>query len=152
MIWNSILEVSAAAKVDPRLILAVVMQESSGNVYVGCTNNNVQNCGLMQAYTGSVSFDPSNPQGSITQMIIDGTQGTALGGGLVQWYNYDNVGADTGGNPYNVLRGYNSGSINFNDLDDPQGATASYVSDVANRLQGWNGNDAHGYRAACGWS
>jgi hypothetical protein len=34
-----------------------------------------------------------------------------------------------------VLRGYNSGSINFNDLNDPQGATASYVSDVANRLQ-----------------
>jgi hypothetical protein len=32
-------------------------------------------------------------------------------------------------------RGYNSGSINFNDLNDPQGAIASYVSDVANRLQ-----------------
>ncbi|RHZ59231.1 hypothetical protein CDV55_106081 [Aspergillus turcosus] len=150
-IWNAIVEVSAAAKVDPRLILAVVMQESSGNVYVGCTNNGVQNCGLMQAYAGSVSFDPNDPQGSITQMIIDGTQGTAQGGGLVQWFNNDNVGANTGGNPYNVLRGYNSGSINFNDLDDPQGATASYVSDVANRLQGWNGNDGHGYRAACGW-
>jgi hypothetical protein len=104
-------------------------------VYVGCTNNGVQNCGLMQAYAGSVSFDPNNPQGSITQMIIDGTQGTAQGGGLVQWFNNENVGANTGGNPYNVLRGYNSGSINFNDLNDPQGATASYVSDVANRLQ-----------------
>jgi glucan 1,3-beta-glucosidase len=109
--------------------------QSSGNVYVPCTNNGVQNCGLMQAYAGSVSFDPNNPQGSITQMIIDGTQGTAQGGGLVQWFNNDNVGANTGGNPYNVLRGYNSGSINFGDLDDPQGATASYVSDVANRLQ-----------------
>lgn len=89
----------------------------------------------MQAYAGSVSFNPNDPQGSITQMIIDGTQGTAQGGGLVQWFNNENVGANTGGNPYNVLRGYNSGSINFNDLDDPQGATASYVSDVANRLQ-----------------
>jgi glucan 1,3-beta-glucosidase len=89
----------------------------------------------MQAYAGSVSFNPNDPQGSITQMIIDGTQGTAQGGGLVQWFNNINVGANTGGNPYNVLRGYNSGSINFNDLDDPQGATASYVSDVANRLQ-----------------
>ncbi|KAH3147357.1 hypothetical protein KXW18_005344 [Aspergillus fumigatus] len=124
-IWNAIVEVSAAAKVDPRLILAVVMQESSGNVYVGCTNNGVQNCGLMQAYAGSVSFNPNDPQGSITQMIIDGTQGTAQGGGLVQWFNNENVGANTGGNPYNVLRGYNSGSINFNDLDDSQGATAS---------------------------
>ncbi|KAL4866510.1 hypothetical protein BDV12DRAFT_210436 [Aspergillus spectabilis] len=151
-IWDAIVSVSAAAKVDPRLVLAVVMQESSGNVYVGCTNNGVQNCGLMQAYIGSVSFDPSDPDGSIRQMIVDGTQGTAAGGGLVQWFNNDNVGADTGGNPYNVLRGYNSGSINFNDLDDPQDATASYVSDVANRLQGWNGNDGRGYRAACGWS
>ncbi|KKK12676.1 putative exo-beta-1,3-glucanase [Aspergillus rambellii] len=134
-IWNAIVEVSAAAKVDARLVLAVVMQESSGNVYVGCTNNGVQNCGLMQAYIGSVSFDANDPQGSITQMIIDGTQGTSQGGGLVQWFNNDNVGADTAGNPYNVLRGYNSGSINFNDLDDPQDATGSYVSDIANRLQ-----------------
>ncbi|RAL17631.1 putative exo-beta-1,3-glucanase [Aspergillus homomorphus CBS 101889] len=134
-IWNAIVAVSADAKVDPRLILAVVMQESSGNVYVGCTNNGVQNCGLMQAYSGSVSFDANDPEGSIHQMIVDGTQGTAAGGGLVQWFNNDNVGVDAGGNPYNVLRGYNSGSINFNDLDDPQDATASYVSDIANRLQ-----------------
>ncbi|KAL3471491.1 pectate lyase superfamily protein-domain-containing protein [Aspergillus californicus] len=151
-IWNAIVAVSADAKVDPRLVLAVVMQESSGNVYVGCTNNGVENCGLMQAFTGSVSFDENDPEGSITQMIVDGTQGTAAGGGLVQWFNNDNVGVDTGGNPYNVLRGYNSGSINFNDLDDPQDATGSYVSDVANRLHGWNGNDGNGYRAACGWS
>ncbi|RAH82446.1 putative exo-beta-1,3-glucanase [Aspergillus japonicus CBS 114.51] len=134
-IWNAIVQVSADAKVDPRLVLAVVMQESSGNVYVGCTNNGVENCGLMQAYAGSTSFDASDPQGSITQMIVDGTQGTSAGGGLVQWFNNDNVGANTGGNPYNVLRGYNSGSINFNDLDDPQDATGSYVSDIANRLQ-----------------
>ncbi|KAL3484993.1 pectate lyase superfamily protein-domain-containing protein [Aspergillus germanicus] len=151
-IWDAIVAVSADARVDPRLILAVVMQESSGNVYVGCTNNGVQNCGLMQAYAGSVSFDANDPVGSIHQMIVDGTQGTAAGGGLVQWFNNDNVGVDAGGNPYNVLRGYNSGSINFNDLDDPQDATGSYVSDIANRLQGWNGNDGHGYRAACGWS
>jgi glucan 1,3-beta-glucosidase len=53
----------------------------------------------MQAYAGSTSFDPSNPQGSITQMIIEGTQGTAQGGGLVQWFDNINVGANTGGNP-----------------------------------------------------
>lgn len=68
-------------------------------------------------------------------MVIDGTQGTSQGGGLVQWFNDQNVGANTGGNPYEVARGYNSGSINYNDLSDPQGATASYVSDIANRLQ-----------------
>jgi hypothetical protein len=32
-IWNAIVEVSAAAKVDPRLILAVVMQEVWHNLY-----------------------------------------------------------------------------------------------------------------------
>jgi glucan 1,3-beta-glucosidase len=89
----------------------------------------------MQAFAGSVSFDANNPQGSITQMVIDGTQGTSQGGGLVQWFNDQNVGANAGGNPYEVARGYNSGSINFNDLSDPQGATKSYVSDIANRLQ-----------------
>jgi glucan 1,3-beta-glucosidase len=89
----------------------------------------------MQAYKGSVSFNPNDPQGSITQMVKDGTQGTAYGGGLVQWFNNQGVGANSNGNPYNVLRGYNSGSIDFNNLDDPMGATASYVSDIANRLQ-----------------
>jgi glucan 1,3-beta-glucosidase len=69
-------------------------------------------------------------------MIIDGTQGTSFGPGLVQWFNNDpEVNGNTGGNPYNVVRGYNSGSIDFNDLSDPQGATDSYVSDIANRLQ-----------------
>jgi glucan 1,3-beta-glucosidase len=32
-------------------------------------------------------------------MIIEGTQGTAQGGGLVQWFDNINVGANTGGNP-----------------------------------------------------
>lgn len=104
-------------------------------MYVGCTNNGIENCGLMQAYEGSQSFDPSDPQGSILNMIIQGTQGTSAGGGLVQWFNNDNTGWNTDGNPYEVVRGYNSGSINYNDLSDPQGATASYVSDIANRVQ-----------------
>ncbi|RFU32374.1 Beta-glucosidase/Glucan 1,3-beta-glucosidase/Glucan endo-1,3-beta-D-glucosidase, partial [Scytalidium lignicola] len=137
-IYNAIVEISQNSKVDARLILAIIMQESTGDVYVGCTNNGVENCGLMQAYAGSVSFDPNNAQGSITQMVKDGTQGTSQGGGLVQWFNDQNVGASTNGNPYEVARGYNSGSINYNDLSDAQGATASYVSDIANRVQGWN--------------
>ena len=111
-------------------------EQSTGNVYVGCTNNEVENCGLMQAYAGSVSFDPSNAQSSITQMVVDGTQGTSQGPGLVQWLNdRDYVGYNTGGNPYESARGYNSGSIDFNDLSDGLGATPAYVSDIANRLQ-----------------
>jgi hypothetical protein len=38
---------------------------------------------------------------------------------------------------YPALREYNSGSVNPNDLSDAQNATASYVSDIANRLTGW---------------
>ena len=104
----------------------------------------------MQASAGSVSFDSSDPQGSITQMVVDGTQGTSGGPGLVQWFNdQDYVNDNAGGNPYNVARGYNSGSVDFSDLDNGLGSTNSYVSDIANRLQGWNGNDGEGYRAAC---
>jgi hypothetical protein len=43
---------------------------------------------------------------------------------------------DTADNIYRALRLYNSGSVNNNNLSDPMGATASYVSDIANRLQG----------------
>lgn len=37
----------------------------------------------MQSHDGS-SYDANNSQGSITQMVIDGTQGTSSGDGLVQ--------------------------------------------------------------------
>ncbi|KAG0652805.1 hypothetical protein D0Z07_0645 [Hyphodiscus hymeniophilus] len=151
-LYNSIVQVSADSGVDARYILAIIMQESTGNLYVGCTNNGVENCGIMQAYAGSVSFNPNNAQASITQMVVDGTQGTSQGPGLVQWFNdVDGVSGKTGGNPYSVARGYNSGTIDFSNLSDAEGATASYVSDIANRLQGWNGNDGEGYRAACGF-
>ena len=111
-----------------------------------CTNNGVENCGLMQAFAGSVSYDPDNMKESILQMVRDGTQGTSLGPGYVQWIDQDDdtrFAGDTEGNVYQAARGYNSGSINFSELSDPRGATDSYVSDLANRLQGWNG-------ASCG--
>ncbi|CAZ84509.1 unnamed protein product [Tuber melanosporum] len=145
-IYDAIVQVSQEAKVDARLILAVIMQESSGNVRVPCTNNGIENCGLMQAFTGSVSYDPNNMVASILQMVRDGTQGTAQGPGYVQWISQNiqtEYAGDTEGNVYQAARGYNSGQINFADLSDPKGATGSYVSDLANRLQGWNG-------ASCG--
>jgi hypothetical protein len=45
---------------------------------------------------------------------------------------------DTADNIYRALRLYNSGSVNNDNLSDPMGPnmTASYVSDIANRLQG----------------
>lgn len=51
--------------------------------------------------------------------------------------NLEQVGnADTAEAIYQALRIYNSGSLNPNDLSDGRGATPSYVSDIANRLQG----------------
>lgn len=86
----------------------------------------------MQSHEGH-PFDPDFPRESIYQMVQDGTQGTdaAAGWGLVQNLN-------TYGDPYTAARGYNSGQIaEDGNLSDGAGATACYVSDVANRLTGW---------------
>lgn len=80
-------------------------------------------------------------------MIVDGTQGTAAGPGLVQLFNQQ--GQPTKGNLWNVLRAYNSGCVNYGNLSDGTSATASYVSDVANRLLGWNGYGNGG--SGCGF-
>lgn len=69
-------------------------------------------------------------QNEITSMIIGGTQ----------HYKRDLV---TEGNKwsaesiYPALRRYNSGNVNHDNLSDGLGATGPYVSDLAQRLQGW---------------
>lgn len=131
-IRSAIQDTAQASLVDHRFILATVMQESNGCVSVGGTTSSggVFNPGLMQSHNGS-SYSPSQPRHSIYKMIHDGTQGTPYGDGLVQNLNkYGNV--------YKAARGYNSGSIApSGDLSDANGATACYVSDIANRLTGW---------------
>jgi LysM repeat protein len=133
LIGQSIPIVAQESGIDPRVILCIIMQESGGNVRVGNTFNGVNNTGIMQAFNG-VSFDSSNPSGSILQMIRDGTEGTASGPGLKQAYAQY-------GNYYIAFRIYNSGSVDLADLNDPKGATAAYVVDTANRLMGhtWAG-------------
>ncbi|RFU36325.1 hypothetical protein B7463_g114, partial [Scytalidium lignicola] len=133
-IWNAIQQVAQASLVDHRYILATIMQESIGCVHVGSTSNGVTNPGIMQSHDGS-SFvgngaSQSDQQTSITQMVIDGTQGTSSGDGLVQ-------GINDYGNIYEAARYYNSGSVNSGNLNDGLGATASYVNDIANRMTGW---------------
>lgn len=131
-IHDGILEVAKDSFVDPRFILAVIMQESHGCVNVGTTSNGVSNPGIMQSHNG-VSFNPSQPQQSIVQMIRDGVQGTSSGDGLVQLINkYGDV--------FSASRGYNSGTVTQNQLNAGNGATASYVTDIANRLLGWSLN------------
>jgi hypothetical protein len=51
--------------------------------------------------------------------------------------NLEQVGnGDDAATIYSALRWYNSGDLNPNDLSDGLGATPSYVSDIAYRLQG----------------
>lgn len=93
----------------------------------------------MQAFNGT-SFSPSDPAGSILQMIRDGTEGTfykAGGGpGLVQAFK-----SSPDKSWYEAVRIYNSGSVNTGDLGNGLGATGSYVRDFANRVMGhvWAG-------------
>ncbi|KAL8840885.1 MAG: hypothetical protein Q9170_001149 [Blastenia crenularia] len=130
---EAIEKVSAESGVDVRCILCIIVQESGGNVRIGTTNNGVRNPGIMQSHNG-VAFNPANPKGSILQMVRDGTEGTKDGDGLKQLHaKY--------GNYYEAFRGYNSGSVDKNDLNDPVGATGDYVQKAANRLMGhsWPG-------------
>ncbi len=132
-IHSAIETVSASSGVDVRAILCIIVQESGGNPRVGTTNNGVTNPGLMQSHNG-VSFNAADPRGSILQMVRDGTEGTRDGDGLKQLLGRY-------GNYYEAFRGYNSGSVNEKDLNDPVGATGDYVQKAANRLMGheWPG-------------
>ncbi|SMQ56076.1 unnamed protein product [Zymoseptoria tritici ST99CH_3D7] len=129
-IQTAIQRVAKTSKVDNRFIFALIMQESKGCVRVHNTNNGVRNPGIMQSHNGH-EYDPEHSEKSIEQMVVDGTQGTSSGEGLVQ-------GLDKTGNAYAAARFYNSGQIaKDGDLSDGAGATACYASDVANRLTGW---------------
>lgn len=138
-IYDAIQDRANASLVDHRLILAIIMQESHGCVRVHPTTSysGVRNPGLMQSHEGH-SFDSDHARLSIYQMVQDGTQGTdaAAGYGLVQ-------NLDLYGDPFSAARGYNSGLIPpSGDLSEAAGATACYVSDVANRLTGWVSADS----------
>lgn len=138
---SAIQQVSGETGVDARFILAIVMQESIGCVRAPTTDNGVRNPGLMQSHNGAGTCAGVNPCPSdvILQMIRDGTAGTADGDGLQQ--TIAEAAAATGDSGvrsfYAGARLYNSGSANYDNLNDPVGATACYVTNVANRLTGW---------------
>lgn len=161
IIRDAIHEVSAQTKVDARLILAMMMQESNGNVLVECTNTwGAPDCGIMQM-GGSRNFTESDPERSIKDMIEDGVRGTrGLPGfgqetvpGLLTYMNGDTfveVGNDTTkdfwhGNPYAAVHLYNAGNILSEDLTVGSSATNNdepnpYAHDVLSRLMGWDGS------------
>ncbi|GIJ92676.1 hypothetical protein Asppvi_001954 [Aspergillus pseudoviridinutans] len=138
---NSIKSVASSTGVDARFILAIVLQESNGCVRAPTTNYGVVNPGLMQSHDGSGSCNRGNPltpcpASQITQMITDGTAGTASGDGLKQCL------AQAGGTGdvasyYRAARIYNSGSIASSQNLGQGIATHCYASDIANRLTGW---------------
>ncbi|KAK4976503.1 hypothetical protein LTR28_008223 [Elasticomyces elasticus] len=88
--YNAILDISTATSVDPRFILATIMQEFAGCVRVITTSYSVQNPGLMQSHNGNGSCNRDGvvqtpcPQTEIYQMIEDGVTGTRTGDGLQQ--------------------------------------------------------------------
>ncbi|KAH0499811.1 hypothetical protein TgHK011_006977 [Trichoderma gracile] len=138
---TAIQSVSKAAEIDPRFILAIVMQESKGCVRVPTTNNGVTNPGLMQSHNGAGSCFGLNPcpSSTINLMISDGVSGTKEGPGLQSLLSEAKQKTHNNGSQayYAAARLYNSGSADFSDLDKGLGSTACYASDIANRLTGW---------------
>ncbi|KAL8289805.1 hypothetical protein RB597_001438 [Gaeumannomyces tritici] len=130
-IWNAVLEY-AKLGVDERVVFAIIMQESTGDVGVATTWNMDKRAtaGLMQC-DGSPGFDGRHglPQADITAMVRAGTE--HFKGNLHE--HGDKWDADT---IYKALRSYNSGRCDADDLSKGLGATDDYVSDVANRLCG----------------
>lgn len=138
---TAIESIAATTKVDHRFILAIIMQESAGCVRVPTTGNGVKNPGLMQSHDGPGTCAGVNPcpQSEISQMISDGTAGTPSGAGLAGLIDQaqSSIGASTAQVFYAAARLYNSGSVNYNNLDDGFNSIPCYASDVANRLTGW---------------
>lgn len=140
-IATGIKTVAVETGIDPRFILAILLQESNGCVRAPTTNYGVRNPGLMQDHDGSATCNEAGhvqnpcPERTITQMIRDGVAGTSAGDGLVQTMAKAGV---SGTSKYYVsARIYNSGSLAVNGDLGGGIATHCYVSDIANRLTGW---------------
>ncbi|KIW18037.1 hypothetical protein PV08_02324 [Exophiala spinifera] len=147
-VLDSIITIANETDVDPRFILAVVMQESNGCVRVATTAVSNANPGLMQSYEGKASCDMNGvpvspcPQASIYQMIVDGTAAQVDGPTLINALNKAQQLADC--EPaqafYRASRLYNSGLNSLQtslDLGSETSGTRCYASDIANRLTGW---------------
>ena len=138
---SAIQQVAGSTGVPASFILAIVMQESKGCVRVITTNNGVRNPGLMQSHNGAGTCTGVNPcpDSQILQMIQDGTAGTPYGPGIQQLYAQAKAATGDAGarSYYAAARLYNSGSVDYSNLNNGFTSTACYVEDVANRLTGW---------------
>ncbi|KAL8670173.1 MAG: hypothetical protein Q9168_005270 [Polycauliona sp. 1 TL-2023] len=132
--------VAESAGLDPRIAFAMMMQESSGKVRP-IVGDNGKSYGLFQAQIPGIPLCndyaknecPDDVIRTQAEFGIFGHKGTGapVAPSIAYW-----IGAEDG-NVGRALRGYNTGSVpDPNDLTQSGGATASYVSDVANRLTG----------------
>lgn len=141
-IHDAILTVADETGLDDRFLLAIVMQESNGCVRVETTSNGVKNPGLMQSHNGYANCEGVNPcpKDTITEMIRQGAAGTGDGEGLKQILETTSV--EAGGMIerafYAAARKYNSGSVDYTNLNNAFTSTPCYASDVANRVIGWD--------------
>ncbi|KAK5056744.1 hypothetical protein LTR84_012276 [Exophiala bonariae] len=146
---DAILTISAEFLIDPRFVLAVVLQESNGCVRVATTtpSNEIRNPGVMQTSNGAgscndgVEVSPC-PQNEIYKMILDGVHGGD--NNLVKAINSASFVPGLGPAEeaqafYRAARTYNSGFSSFTDGADlaQNGAMECYSSDIGNRLLGW---------------
>ena len=149
---NSIKDIAAKTDLDPRFILAVMIQESNGCVRVQTTSLANSNTGLLRSFKGKEScnhngsFDNPCPSATIDQMVADGVAAPVDGVTLVKALNQAAAELPDAGPAqvyYPAARYYNSGSLSLppetkGDLGNPnKGATLCYASDIANRLMGW---------------
>lgn len=144
-IKQAIEQVAGETGVDNRFILSIIMQESKGCVRAPTTDNGVVNPGLMQSHNGSGMCAGVNPcpMDQIVLMIQDGTAGTADGDGIKQ--TLEQATAEVGDSArayYGAARLYNSGSVDFTNLNNGFTSTACYATDVANRFMGWTAADS----------
>ncbi|KAE9964282.1 hypothetical protein BLS_008497 [Venturia inaequalis] len=128
----AILYAHSQTAVDARVILAVLMQESHGELRVGLTiqpDDHVStNNGMMQCWGCKGAANVPTGQG-VEQALVNEM---VLGGATHLKNNLEQNGWDT----FKGLRAYNSGRIDW-DLNNPIAATRDYVWDCANRLVGW---------------
>jgi len=141
---TAITEVADDITLDPRMILAVVMQESRGCVRVPTSFGAVSNPGLMQSHAGQGTCNSDGvvqvpcPFEMIEEMILDGSAGSSLADTFGLKFALQEAGGPAEASSYyKAARIYNSGSIAFSGLlENGLGATDSYASDIANRLTG----------------
>ncbi|KAJ1328280.1 hypothetical protein MN608_07616 [Microdochium nivale] len=129
-IWN----IANEFGIDPRVLLVMVMQESSGYVGVRTTYSwqGIATAGVLQCMNC-----PGYPgRNNLSQ---DEINGMVRGGAAHFRRDLDQVGGN-GWEPsslYPALRRYNSGTLDPNNLSNGMGATDAYVSDMVQRLGGW---------------